>query len=190
MQSKLSAAEPRHDEPESALPGPKPKDFHAAYAEHFDFVWRSLRLLGVPRDLLDDAAQDVFGVVYRRLDDFDGGAAFRTWLFAIARRVAANYRRRESRRLSLLGVRLDEESSTEPTPDANLEASESADAVLAYCSKLDDDRRSLFVLALIEGVATPELVPVFSVPLNTLYSRIRALREGLEHFLEQRERPR
>jgi RNA polymerase sigma-70 factor, ECF subfamily len=188
MQRKRSAAEPRQDPDNAALPGPTPPEFHAAYTEHFDFVWRSLRLLGVPRDLLDDAAQDSFSVVYRRLEDFDGGAAFRTWLFAIARRVAANYRRRESRRLSLPGARLDDEPSAEPTPHANLEASESADAVMAYCSTLDEERRSLFVLALIEGVSTPELVPVFSVPLNTLYSRIRALREGLEHFLEQRER--
>jgi RNA polymerase sigma-70 factor, ECF subfamily len=188
MQRKRSSAEPAQDT--HPAPAPQPRDFHAAYTEHFDFVWRSLRLLGTPRDLLDDAAQDVFGVVYRRLEDFDGGAALRTWLFAIARRVAANYRRRESRRFWLPGVRLDAEPSAEPTPHAHLEASESADAVMAYCATLDEERRALFVLALIEGVATPELVPVFSVPLNTLYSRIRALREGLEQFLEQRERAR
>jgi RNA polymerase sigma-70 factor (ECF subfamily) len=191
MQRKRSPTVPRQDtQQEPPLPRSIPPDFHAAYTEHFDFVWRSLRLLGTPADLLDDAAQDVFGVVYRRLADFDGGAAFRTWLFAIARRVAANYRRRESRRLTLPSVRLETEPSGEPTPHAHLEASESAVAVMEYCATLDDERRALFVLALIEGVATPELVPVFSVPLNTLYSRIRALREGLEQFLEHRERAR
>lgn len=188
MQRKPSPPEPRQDTHQAPLPGWRPPAFHTAYTEHFDFVWRSLRLLGTPRGLLDDAAQDVFGVVYHRLDDFDGGAAFRTWLFAIARRVAANYRRRESRRLSLPGVRLDAAPSAEPTPHAHLEASESAALVMEYCATLDEKGRALFVLALIEGVATPELVPVFSVPLNTLYSRIRALREGLGQFLEQSER--
>src|SRR5688572_8332202 len=104
MQSKPSVAEPMQDPPPAALRRAGVSDFHTAYTEHFNFVWRSLRLLGVPPDLLDDAAQDVFSVVFRRLADFDGSAALTTWLFAIARRVAANYRRRESRRLSVPGA--------------------------------------------------------------------------------------
>jgi RNA polymerase sigma-70 factor (ECF subfamily) len=188
MQSKRSLAEPSQDAPDAALPGASPPDFQAVYTAHFDFVWRSLRLLGAPQDSLDDAAQDVFSVVFRRLEDFDGRAALRTWLFAIARRVAANYRRRQSRNLSVQSAGLDREPSGAPTPDADLEGNEAADAVIAYCATLDEERRALFVLALLEGVATPELVPLFDVPLNTLYSRIRVLREGLEQFLAQRER--
>jgi RNA polymerase sigma-70 factor (ECF subfamily) len=188
MQSKPSVAEPRQDVPGQALPRAAVPDFRVTYTEHFDFVWRSLRLLGVPADLLDDATQDVFSVVFRRLADFDGRAALRTWLFAIARRVAANYRRREHRNLSVQSAGLDDEPSTLPTPQASLEGNDAADAVMAFCATLDEERRALFVLALIEGVATPELVPAFDVPLNTLYSRIRALREGLEQFLERRER--
>jgi RNA polymerase sigma-70 factor (ECF subfamily) len=183
-------AEARQDTHRAPLSGSTPPDFHAAYTQNFDFVWRSLRLLGTPAELLDDAAQDVFAVVYRRLDEFDGGAAVRTWLFAIARRVAANYRRRQSRGPSLASVPLDAEPSADPSPHAHLEASESAAAVMDYCATLDEERRALFALALIEGVPTPELVPVFLVPLNTLYSRIRALREGLEQFLARRERAR
>ena len=29
-----------------------------AYEEHFEFVWRSLRRLGVPENMLEDATQD------------------------------------------------------------------------------------------------------------------------------------
>ncbi len=47
--------------PHDADPTPGPTTaFEAAYAEHFGFVWRSLRGLGVPTASLDDAAQDVF----------------------------------------------------------------------------------------------------------------------------------
>jgi len=49
MQSKRSVAEPRQDPPEAGCSlGKARSDFRAAYAEHFDFVWRTVRLLGVP----------------------------------------------------------------------------------------------------------------------------------------------
>jgi hypothetical protein len=67
--------------------------FHALYREHFDFVFRNLRRLGVPAASVDDALQDVFVVVLRRLDGFREGTHPKAWLFAIALRVAGNYRR-------------------------------------------------------------------------------------------------
>ena len=59
------------------------RDFADVYAEHFDFVWRTVRRLGVPERSLDDAAQDVFIVVHRRLPDFEGRSSIRSWVFAI-----------------------------------------------------------------------------------------------------------
>ncbi|NJL96066.1 MAG: TIR domain-containing protein, partial [Anaerolineae bacterium] len=63
--------------------------FDAVYDEYFEFAWRSLRRLGVPTEALDDAVQDLFLVVHRRLDSFEGRSSLRTWIFGIALRVAA-----------------------------------------------------------------------------------------------------
>jgi len=71
--------------------------FAQIYEEYFAFVWRSLRALGVSRSALDDATQDVFVVVHRRLSDFEGRSSLKTWLFGIACRVAANHRRSRER---------------------------------------------------------------------------------------------
>ena len=51
---------------------------------------RQLRGLAAagPSAALDDATQEVFLVVHRRLGEFEGRAAVTTWLFGIARRVA------------------------------------------------------------------------------------------------------
>ena len=64
------------------------------YRDHLDYVWWTLRALGVVESALDDAAQDVFIVVHRRLDEFEGRATMKTWLYQIARRVALRYRSR------------------------------------------------------------------------------------------------
>src|SRR6185436_10715384 len=71
-----------------------PLDLSAVYEAHFRYVWRCLRSLGVHDAQVDDALQDVFVVVQRRLPEFDGGAQLRTWLYAIALRVSRKYRER------------------------------------------------------------------------------------------------
>src|SRR5687768_12204599 len=78
--------------------GERRHDFDEVYAENFPFVWRCLRALGVPQALLDDATQDVFVVVHRQLDAFEGRSSVRTWLYGIARKVAFNHRRRQQRK--------------------------------------------------------------------------------------------
>src|SRR6187402_2587413 len=77
--------------PERARPAERP-ELGAVYEAHFRYVWRCLRSLGVHDAQLDDAVQDVFVVVQRRLGEFDGNAALRTWLYAIALRIARKYR--------------------------------------------------------------------------------------------------
>lgn len=90
-----------------------PPSFERVYADHFAFAWRSLRLLGVAQDVLEDAAQEVFTVVSRQLPEFSGRSSVRTWLFSIVQRTAANYRRRHRRALFVL-VLLEEV----PAPEA------------------------------------------------------------------------
>src|SRR5690606_33819611 len=80
--------------------------FERIYEQYFPFVWRSLLRLGVSQANIDDAAQDAFLVVHRRLADFEGRASVKTWLFSVAQRVALNYRRRERKALSQTPVPL------------------------------------------------------------------------------------
>jgi len=56
-----------------------------------------------------------------------------------------------------------------------------------FCDTLDDGRRAVFVLALVEEVPAREVAVALEIPLFTVYSRIRALREQRQEFLESRE---
>src|SRR5687768_5110220 len=65
------------------------------FAANARFVWRVLASHGVREADVEDATQEVFLVAHRRMEDWDPArAAARTWLYAIAIRVAANQRRR------------------------------------------------------------------------------------------------
>src|SRR5579863_4910193 len=67
--------------------------FEQVYATYVDFVWRSALRLGVDEAAADDVTQQVFLVVYQRLDTFEGRSTLKTWLFAILLRVARGQRR-------------------------------------------------------------------------------------------------
>src|SRR5689334_11305277 len=156
--------------------------FDALYEAHFDFVWRSLRRLGVPEAQMDDAVQDVFLVVHRRLGGFEGRSSLKTWLFGIALKVASLHRRTAQRR------------RTEPLPDEPIDASglpadaltEAADAarlVRELLDALDEDRRAVFVLAELEQMTAPEISSALGVNLNTVYSRLRLARRDFDAAL-------
>ena len=170
--------------------GPVPAvDFDTAYVQNFDFACRSLRLLGVAPHSLEDAAQDVFGIVSRKLDEFAGEASLRTWIFAIVQRVAANHRRTQRRKQRPLQPFVEEPATgNDASPEAHLEAARAAAKIEAFCEGLDEGHRAVFVLGLIEEVPAREIALLLGIPMFTVYSRIRSLRARLERFLEETPR--
>lgn len=158
--------------------------FRAVYQDHFAFVWRCLRSLGVPAALLDDAAQDVFLVVHRRLDSYRADVALRTWLFGIVRNVASNVRRSVKRKGGLALLE-EEPASLEPGPHQRAEAAESARFVQRFMSGLPDAKREVFALAILEELPAPEVASLLEIPLNTAYSRLRSVRLDFQRAYER-----
>jgi RNA polymerase sigma-70 factor (ECF subfamily) len=156
--------------------------FEALYAEYFRAVWRTLRRLGVTPAQLDDAAQDVFVVVHRRLREFDGRSP-RGWLYAIAVRVASDYRRGTvQRRSSPLTEALPDPALD---PDQTNELRESVELLHALLGDLSEPKRTVFVLSELEELSAPEIAEVLGENLNTVYSRVRAARAEFEAALHR-----
>jgi RNA polymerase sigma-70 factor (ECF subfamily) len=147
--------------------------FTVIYERYFRAMWRTLRRLGVEPAALDDAVQDVFVVVHRRLAEFDG-RSLRGWLYAIAVRVASDHRRgARHRRAEPLA-----ETLVDPAPDP-AEASELAASVRllhALLAQLDEKKRTVFVLGELEELGAPEIAEALGENPNTVYSRLRAAR--------------
>jgi RNA polymerase sigma-70 factor (ECF subfamily) len=184
LRTGLFGVRPGH-EARAALP-----TFEQLYDAHFAFVWRVLRHLGVPAAQLDDAAQEVFIVVHRRLPEFEGRAAATTWLFTIARRVARDQRERAARQPAApaadLDARLGALTALAAGPHEQLARQEAARAIEGFLAGLDDDKREVFVLAELEQLPAPAIAEALGVNLNTVYSRLRAARERFEQLLERR----
>jgi len=176
---------PRTTDGALAPPATEAADFAQVYDTHFDFVWRSLRLLGVPPESIEDVVQDTFDVVSRQLAAFEGRSSLRTWLFAVAQRVAANHRRLVRRKLSRLEPLADSLPSPAPTPQAQAEAREAAAVVERFVAELDAERRALFVLVVLEGVPGREVAEALGITTNAVHCRVHSLRESLRRAFER-----
>jgi RNA polymerase sigma-70 factor, ECF subfamily len=162
--------------------------FDELYAELFPFVWRCLRALGVSPAFLDDAAQDVFVVVHRQLRGFAGNSSPRTWLYGIARRVAFNHRRRLQRKGRTEPLEPEREPpSLDRDPHQVAEDGQAALFLQGFLASLRENRREVFLLAVIEQWSAPEVAEALAIPLNTVYSRLRAARLEFQEALALRQ---
>jgi RNA polymerase sigma-70 factor, ECF subfamily len=169
---------------EAVAKSPSPNEFDAIYRANVDFVWRSLRRLGVRDAALDDATQEVFLVVHRRFSDFRVGTSIKAWLFAIAQRTASDQRRWVRRKGNLSPLHEDMPTSSQ-SPLDNVITRQATDRVLAFLDELDEPRRVAFILSDLEQMTAPEIGTALGVNVNTVYYRIASARKAFVAFLER-----
>ena len=167
---------------EPAAADPLAPDLARVYEDHFDFVWRSARRLGVPESAVDDLVQEVFIVVHRQLAAFEGRSSLKTWLFGILRNLVLRERRRFARRGREEALDESQVELSQAAPDQQLADRRLLHALLA---ELDDDKRAVFVLADLEQMSAPEIAEATGLKLNTVYSRLRLARAEMERALER-----
>ena len=158
--------------------------FKEVYDEHFRFVWRSLRRLGVPESDVADAVQDVFLVVHRRLGEFEGRSKVTTWLYGIAYRVA-----HDRRRLAHVRRRADDDGQMEERADERVDVAAAAErsqglALLeAILDEMPIDQRAVFTLFELDALGGEAIAEMLEIPLGTVYSRLRIAREHFQRSL-------
>jgi RNA polymerase sigma-70 factor (ECF subfamily) len=172
--------------PPTAVSGCSPRalpSFRELYDQYFAFTWRSLRYLGVSEPQLDDAVQEVWITVHRRLGDFEGRSNLQTWLFGIAVNVQRNLHRTERRRGGIVPL---PNVLISPLADPMLEheAQEAWTLVEGFMATLDDERRALFVASLLEEMTPAETAEATGLEVTTIYHRVRSLRQSFRNWVD------
>ena len=181
-------AEVVRTEPSSASPPAAPLDVRAIHDAHADFVWATLQRFGVREADLEDMLQEVFVVVHRRLDSYDGSARVTTWLYGIAMRVAAAHRRRAHVRRERPTEELPEDGGIDahapPVTAEELAALQQARGRLeAILDSMDLERRAVFMMFEIEEMSCEEIAQIVGAPVGTVYSRLHKARKEFEAAL-------
>ncbi len=150
---------------------------------YFDFVWRSLRRLGVDDADADDGAQQVFLVASRKLSHIEPGAE-RSFLFGTAMRVASDARRSKRRRREVPEDDApNERSDPGPTPEETLDRRRARALLDDVLEALPMDLRAVFVLYELEEMTVPEIASMLGLAGGTAASRLRRAREEFERIV-------
>ncbi|MEQ8568479.1 MAG: sigma-70 family RNA polymerase sigma factor [Deltaproteobacteria bacterium] len=155
-------------------------DVSEIYRAHGDFVYRALSRFGVPERDLPDQLHEVFVVVHRRLGEYRHDAAMTTWLFAIARRVAAGYRRRAFRVREQIEAEPHADRVCDDDPEQNTERARAREQMESILNRMTLDQRAVFVMFEIDGMTGSEIASLMDCPLQTVFSRLRRARETFE----------
>jgi RNA polymerase sigma factor (sigma-70 family) len=163
-----------------ALRNPRPdraserKDrFESIYEVNFaPILGYAMRRTASADDAADVVAQ-TFLTAWRRLDEVPDGSQARLWLYGVARRVLANYRRGERRRAELSSRLSGELVHRYPEYSGELAA------VAVVFRSLPEADRELLALAAWEGLDSAQLAAVLGCSANAARIRLHRARGKL-----------
>jgi RNA polymerase sigma-70 factor (ECF subfamily) len=167
--------------------GPNGETFREIYDAHFHWVWHALRRFSVPEKDVNDAVQNVFLVVHRKLPEFEGRSQLRTWITQIVRRVASDYRRSAPVRREIVASTTELDERPEKRSNAEDAAAHTQRVELAreLLDQLPENQRVVFIMYELEQMSGQEIALELDVPLGTVRSRLRLARDSFQHLVQQ-----
>jgi RNA polymerase sigma-70 factor (ECF subfamily) len=177
---------------------PDEEAFRLIFAQHHRFIFRFLYGMVGEHGLAEDLTQETFMHAYESISRWRGESKLSTWLCGIAKHVALNALRKRNREGSNVDVddagiaRLQESDGT--APDDYLLNQELRNVIHRALQRLDDDKRMVFVLKLLQQKSYDEIAQItgFSIPkLKTDLHRAKAeIRSLIRPYLEVRNEMR
>ncbi len=137
---------------------------------------RFLRALGDAD--VDDLSQETYLRALRSLPNFDARSTAKTWLFAIARNVAADHVRRLTRRPRVVPFESWHEETTANRHGSGLRLDDAV-AAREILRALPPDRREAFALTQVLGMTYAEAAEICQCPVGTIRSRVARARDDL-----------
>jgi RNA polymerase sigma-70 factor (ECF subfamily) len=151
--------------------------FEALYDRYSATVFGvALKMLG-DRELAEDAVQEIFWRVWRRLGSFDRSRAFAPWLFGIAHNYGIDELRRRKVRPTMVYEVDDRPILSEIPDDVDVGdaavVAEQRQAVREALNQLPQEQREALVLAYFGGLTQQEIASRLGNPLGTVKTRMR-----------------
>jgi RNA polymerase sigma-70 factor (ECF subfamily) len=150
-------------------------DWVRVFEQQFKYVHRTLLHRGVAATEAEDLAQDVFLVAWRRWRDYEPERPVRPWLAGIAVRLAMKHVDRRRREIPLPEA---DPIDAAPLPDERLASERARTFALQVIAALPTRHRTALIQHELDGVSVKDLATLWSVPLPTAYTRVRAARSA------------
>ncbi len=142
----------------------------------------------------EDAVQEALLKAWRRLDTYQGTAAFPTWLYTILHHVCLDMLRKKKREKPVVPLIQEGENEEEfslsipdtaPGPDEQYHQKAMLSAVAAAIDTLSDEHKTVIILRDIDGLEYDEIAKITNTSLGTVKSRISRARIAMKKILEK-----
>ncbi len=152
----------------------------------FSFAFKVCR----DREKAEEALQNTFVNVYRKLHQFDGKSKFSTWLYSI---VTNNcFMQNRQRKIDEASVQLEDSqeqtnstTAGTPTPLDTIMSQELQKQLDTAILKLPVEYRIVFILRDIEGLTAAETAQVLDISVPAVKSRLHRARKELREQLSE-----
>lgn len=173
----------------AVTPGLEPSGFADLYHEHSRAVYYlALRYLGDPQRA-EDVTHDVFLKVYRKLAEFRGESAFRTWLYRITINHCHNLQQSWHSRHIVIGT---EESDLEnartasgETPLRILEVKELGVRIAQTMDRLPPEYRLLLLLVADDEMSYEEIAELTQQTADAVRGKLHRARKAFAAQFEK-----
>lgn len=173
---------------------------HKGDTKAFEFIYRSycglvyricLRMLRNPVDA-EDAAQDVFVRLFRKINTFRGESAFSSWLYRVATNTVLMRFRKNKQRVTLEGAAevnggLPREACAK---DAEQDGLAGRIDLQAAINVLPEGYKGAFLLHHVQGYAHREIAEIFGYSIGCSKSQVHKARKLLRELLRDMPRKR
>jgi RNA polymerase sigma-70 factor (ECF subfamily) len=153
-----------------------------SFQKELNYIHRTFLRLGTPASEVEDLVQELFLVLRRLWHEYDAERPLRPYLFGIAFRIASSHQRKYGREVKLGVVKV---ADPGPGPDDVLESNRARALVLEALEQVPLPRRAVLVLHELDHVAAADVASMLSIPLFTVYSRLRKGRRELDRAIRR-----
>lgn len=179
---------------QAALPNGLEGAFRDLYEQYKDRVYNlCYRITGNSADALD-AAQETFGILFRKVGEFRFESKFSSWVYRIAVNASIDLKRKaSSRRVTSLDAIRENEGvgpSRLEVPDDVTEGPvrvagrhELEEEIQSAIMRLSPKMRAITVLRYIEGQTYEEISQTLQISLGTVKSRLARAHQALDREL-------
>jgi len=132
-----------------------------------------------------EVSQDALIQIFHKLNQFEGRAAFKTWLYKIVHNYCRNRLSKIIRRRHGKEAYEGEMVKTENDPAASLDKEDLSEKVKEALNKLKDKDREIIVLKFMSGLTLQEISEVLDLGLSAakmrLYRALEAFKDAYAH---------
>jgi RNA polymerase sigma-70 factor (ECF subfamily) len=158
--------------------------FHHLYERHHKRVYALCWRMLADKDSAEDVCQEVFVVLWVKINNFRGESKFSTWLHSVATNVVLGYLRKQKnwlqRVFSIEDQGTDKQEQTEQLVDNS-----GFDELDKHIARLPERARLVFVLFAVEGYRHEEIANMLKMAVGSSKSQYHRARTLLKEWLSE-----